>query len=32
MNRMLIATALRNDFAALTDDGVVAEYRVTTIW
>jgi len=32
MDRMLIATALRNDYAVLTDDGVFAEYGVTTIW
>ena len=32
MDRMLIATALRNNLAILTDDAVFAGYGVTTIW
>jgi PIN domain nuclease of toxin-antitoxin system len=32
MDRMLIATALRNNLAILTDDTVFAGYGVTTIW
>lgn len=32
MDRMLIATALRNDLAIITDDAAFAAYDVTTIW
>ena len=32
MDRMLIATALRNDLTIITDDAVFAAYGVPTIW
>ncbi|MEA2790519.1 MAG: hypothetical protein QOG73_2925 [Acetobacteraceae bacterium] len=32
IDRMLIATALRNDLAILTEDAVFAAYGVTTVW
>ena len=32
MDRMLIATALRNDLAIITNDSIFAAYGVTTIW
>jgi PIN domain nuclease of toxin-antitoxin system len=32
MDRMLIATALRNDLVILTEDLIFAEYGVTTVW
>jgi PIN domain nuclease of toxin-antitoxin system len=32
MDRMLIATALRNDLTIITDDAVFAAYGVSTIW